>query len=467
MGGSSSLEIRQDFENLREECLSQGVLFEDKTFPPGVESIGRALLSEEQLRNLTWKRPVDLHRHPQLYVKGASRFDIKQGSVGDCWFLAALGSLTCHDHHLEWILPKNQGFSKDYAGIFHFRFWHFGQWADVVIDDRLPMNGERYLFVSPRQSNEFWPALLEKAYAKLCGSYQHIDGGNIADALVDFTGGIKKDIYLKKKPMEKVWEMMKRSDKLKCLMAAGIAGGTNRVLAKGLVEGHAYSVTGIAQVDYKGRTERLIRLWNPWGQEEWKGRWSDEAVQWERISKEEQDNLNKKKEDGEFWMALQDFRDYFNGLVISDANPEFMFSDNRQKWMVRTYENGWVAGVSAGGNHTMATFLKNPQYKLQLKKPDPESNRKQYYNVTVSLIQKPNRQGSGPHGISIVLHKDQNEDPFQGYLSHPLNQPKYTLEREISCKFILEPGTYVLIPCTNKAEQEAGFILRVFYRKQD
>lgn len=40
---------------------------------------------------------------------------------GDCWVLAALGSLTLQRQFLENVLPKDQGFKYKYAGIFHFR----------------------------------------------------------------------------------------------------------------------------------------------------------------------------------------------------------------------------------------------------------------------------------------------------------------------------------------------------------
>lgn len=61
----------------------------------------------------------------------------------------------------EWDSENNK-----YVGIFHFRFWRFGQWMDVVIDDLLPSCDNELLCTQSSIQNEFWIPFVEKAYAK-------------------------------------------------------------------------------------------------------------------------------------------------------------------------------------------------------------------------------------------------------------------------------------------------------------
>ena len=57
--------------------------------------------------------------------------------------------------------------SDNHSGIFRFNFWRYGAWSEVIIDDRLPTKDGKLIFAHNRNTpDEFWGALVEKAYAK-------------------------------------------------------------------------------------------------------------------------------------------------------------------------------------------------------------------------------------------------------------------------------------------------------------
>ena len=102
-----------------------------------------------------------------MFVRERDRFDINQGEIGDCWFLASLANLADDDEAFNKVVPSGQSFGSGYCGIFRFRFFRFGEWVEVVVGDRLPTRNGRLIYLKSKDKNEFWSPLMEKAYAKL------------------------------------------------------------------------------------------------------------------------------------------------------------------------------------------------------------------------------------------------------------------------------------------------------------
>ena len=58
-----------------------------------------------------------------MYVGKRDRFDINQGEIGDCWFLASMANLAGDSEAFNRVVPENQGFEENYTGMFRFRFF--------------------------------------------------------------------------------------------------------------------------------------------------------------------------------------------------------------------------------------------------------------------------------------------------------------------------------------------------------
>ncbi|XP_061036418.1 calpain-3 isoform X6 [Eubalaena glacialis] len=471
------------FEQLHKKCLEKKVLYVDPEFPPDETSL---FYSQKFPIQFIWKRPPEICENPRFIIGGANRTDICQGDLGDCWFLAAIACLTLNKRLLFRVIPHEQSFTENYAGIFHFQFWRYGDWVDVVIDDCLPTYNNELVFTKSNHHNEFWSALLEKAYAKLHGSYEALKGGNTTEAMEDFTGGVTEFFEIKDAPRD-MYKIMKKAIERGSLMGCSIDTIVpvqyETRMACGLVKGHAYSVTGLEEALYKGEKVKLVRLRNPWGQVEWNGPWSDSWKDWSFVGKNEKARLQHQvTEDGEFWMSYDDFIYHFTKLEICNLTADALESDKLQTWTVSVNEGRWVRGCSAGGCRNFPdTFWTNPQYRLKLLEEDDDPDDSEVIcSFLVALMQKNRRKdrklGANLFTIGFAIYevpkemhgnKQHLQKDFFLYNASKARSKTYINMREVSERFRLPPSEYVIVPSTYEPHQEGEFILRVFSEKRN
>ncbi|KAL6421514.1 hypothetical protein ACFW04_014282 [Cataglyphis niger] len=465
----------QDFNSLRRECLATGRLFEDPEFPADDSSL---YFSRRPDRYIEWKRPMEIADNPQLFVEGFSRFDVQQGELGDCWLLAAVANLTMHSNLFFQVVPEDQSFEENYAGIFHFR------WVDVVIDDRLPTCRGELVYLHSAESNEFWSALLEKAYAKLHGSYEALKGGTTCEAMEDFTGGVTEMYQMDQTPPN-LFNILLKAFERNSLLGCSIEPDPNIVEAEtpqGLIRGHAYSITRVKHVEIQTPNQfgtiPLLRLRNPWGNEaEWNGPWSDQSPEWRFIPDHEKEELGLTFDmDGEFWMSFHDFTRHFTQLEICNLNPDSLTTDDidagKKRWEMSVFEGEWVRGVTAGGcRNYLETFWHNPQYRITLEYPDEDDDK---CTVIVALMQKNRRaqKRMGADCLTIgfaIYHLEYPERlpkpldiNFFKYNASVGRSPAFINLREVTCRFKLPPGVYCIVPSTFDPNEEGEFLLRIF-----
>uniref|UniRef100_A0A3Q4HW16 Calpain 2, (m/II) large subunit b n=1 Tax=Neolamprologus brichardi TaxID=32507 RepID=A0A3Q4HW16_NEOBR len=478
--------LNQNFTALRAQCRSAGKLFCDPTFPAAPESLGFNELgpSSYKVRGVSWKRPTELVSKPEFIVGGATRTDICQGALGDCWLLAAIASLTLNEFVMARVVPTDQDFGDSYAGIFHFQFWQFGEWVDVVIDDRLPVKDGELMFVHSAEGREFWSALLEKAYAKVNGCYEALSGGSTTEGFEDFTGGIAENYDLKKPPSN-LFQIIKKALEAGSLLGCSIditsAADSEAVTHQKLVKGHAYSLTGAVEVNYRGRQEKLVRMRNPWGQVEWTGPWSDGSSEWNYVQGE---SPHSKAEDGEFWMSFSDFQRHYSRIEVCTLTPDTIENDSVKHWSVSKFDGGWRRGSTAGGcRNNPYTFWTNPQFVIKLAEEDDDPDDSEVgCSFVVGLIQKNRRklrkQGEDMHTIGFAIYEVRTSEKFHGqrdvhldknfFLSHAQTARSETFInlREVSSRFKLPPGEYLIVPSTFEPHLNGDFCIRVFSEKQ-
>eukprot|EP00742_Colponemidia_sp_Colp-10_P006128 GILJ01006558.1.p1 GENE.GILJ01006558.1~~GILJ01006558.1.p1 ORF type:complete len:814 (-),score=130.82 GILJ01006558.1:164-2605(-) len=315
-----------ELADLRTLLQKNKMKYIDVDFPPSDKSLYPDPSNPPAETVVHWRRPeeffsVDPARKEttiDIFVADIEPNDIKQGSLGDCWFMCALSALAERPELVKRLFITQ---SANALGVYRLKICKCGEWKVVTVDDLFPCSPNEGPIFSRAHGNELWVLLLEKAYAKLHGSYYLLRGGWAAEGLMDLTGCPSSNYNFADEDVQSLinsgefWRMLVQWDADGYLMSASTpgedrwtetGGNPNSEESRGLVPGHAYTVIGCHEVE----GHQLLKIRNPWGSFEWNGDWSDNSPLWNHQLRQ-QVGVPEAADDGTFFMSLKDFLTHF------------------------------------------------------------------------------------------------------------------------------------------------------------
>ena len=300
--------------------------WEDPQFPHSSMALYWASLDEdngpmakiESQTDLAWMRATEIFPEASLFGSdGIEVADITQGYIGNCWFIAAVAALAEFPGRIEGIFLNNQNkLSKN--GIYGVNMYTLGMPHTILVDDYLPVSPNAdgsFKTIYAEVSNDLglWGPIIEKAFAKRYGNYEHIIGGLPSEAVRSLTGSPFVEYLHKDRNLEEMWQLLSTHDLENDFITCGTESGNDQDRTDyGLAKGHAYTVMSTKKLT---NGKRLVKIRNPWGIEGYKGSYSDNSPLWDPQSKKEAGM--ETKNDGIFFVDIETYLLAFSETWIS------------------------------------------------------------------------------------------------------------------------------------------------------
>ena len=296
MGCTSNTNMTKNDYNQFHSTISNSELFIDKTFPPenqcifGIENLKKIekgekikhnkifseLIDDFNQKKIIWKRAKDIFNNQEytLFSKDISNNSIIQGSIGNCYFLSILSSLTKYPSILYQLFTS---INISLNGYYEIKIKNNHKITTISLDDYFPYNTKTNapLFCKPYK-NEIWAMILEKGWAKIKGGYINIDNGSPYDALDSLLLSSKigediiyKSYFINDDVKYEIWENIvdkfenNKNVMMICLSKDKISNKKKlNNFFYAIVEKHYYTIEDIIKNTDK---EKILKLRNPWG----------------------------------------------------------------------------------------------------------------------------------------------------------------------------------------------------------
>jgi len=313
-----------------------------------IKSKGKKEITKSKIQDfneIIWLRASEIFegKNYAVFETSIEASDVKQGYLGNCYFLSTLACM-CKYPQLIMQIFRTPFVTENNCYEICFRI--NGVWKVVVIDDYIPCDKstKKPIFAQP-SGNEIWVMLVEKAWAKVNGGYNHTVGGQSFEVLETLTnfpsfeynltsdcevfvynflkmprpsqeerncGSKKKMDSLSKEIQKTFWSKI-----LQCVKDEVFMYSYSKKVGNGIVANHAYSFLDAKERKVNGELIRLVKLRNPWGTGEWQGEWSDQCPKWTQEAKEA---FEQKEflDDGSFYIPFASYLEYFDYFGVCD-----------------------------------------------------------------------------------------------------------------------------------------------------
>ena len=345
--------IDQSYNDMHKYLLQKKTKFYDDLFPPNINSLikgyhpnkysgknAKKTLSEilfKEYKDITWKRESEIINNNNNNNNNYNTTNIFPqdniftnkiiyNKLSNPNFYSALNALATNPERIKNLFVNSK---RDSTCLYAVNIGRNGNIQQVVIDDFFPFNrkNNNKSFIS-EEKGFLWPQILEKAYAKVYGSYNLIAERSMESILKDLTCApvITLDSFgdnLSKELLEaykKKWIIMAGAGDTAAsedlLRDLGLPPNADHeiCLVYKLTEDNINQITSNSlNIPTNDDYNTVLKIRNLLGKIEWIGDWSDYSGLWNDNFKS---ILNYNSGEKSFYMNLKDFKLYFSRIKI-------------------------------------------------------------------------------------------------------------------------------------------------------